>query len=207
MYSSLVQQYQSRVISPHEIIDYSTAVMQAYPAQAIQNEPFIGFKVLCRDTNAQMLHPAERLRQLDVNLGFMKGKGTILRETALDMPDGFCVITLPVPRSQVNQQINNLLSVLTILEQTFGIMRLNVVEINVSGRCHVAETERCLSGLMIPPRYMSSLMAPDNTPYRFGHVIRINDNFMCLRTRWDIKQNSVQEDLVVLSQLLSSIYH
>ena len=207
MYSSLVQQYQSRVISPHEIIDYSTAVMQAYPAQAIQNEPFIGFKVLCRDTNAQMLHPAERLRQLDVNLGFMKGKGTILRETALDMPDGFWVITLPVPRSQVNQQINNLLSVLTILEQTFGIMRLNVVEINVSGRCHVAETERCLSGLMIPPRYMSSLMDPDNTPYRFGHVIRINDNFMCLRTRWDIKQNSVQEDLVVLSQLLSSIYH
>lgn len=207
MYSTIVQQVQSRVLSPHEIVDYSTAIMQAYPPTAIQNEPFIGFKVLCRDTNASMVHPAERLKQIDMNLGLIvKGKGCIIRETTPEMPDGFWVITMPVPRSQVNQQINNLMSVLQILEQSFGIIRLNIIEINVSGRCYINETEACLTGLMIPPRYATSLIQPENTPYRFGHVVRINDSYMCLRTRWDIKQN-VYEDLVVLSQLMSSIYH
>lgn len=207
---SLTQQYQSRVIGPSEIIDYSTAVMQAYPAQAIQIEPFVGFKVLCKDNNAFVMNPADRIRQIDANLGFLRGTGCIIRETNNSMPDGFWVITMPVPRSQVNQQINNLMNVLSIFEQHFGIVRHGLFEVSVSGRCHVTETERCLGGLMIPPRYLDSHVAPNNTPYRFGHVVRINDNFMCLRTRWALKFSSPAaqyEDLVVLSQLISSIYH
>jgi|LSQX01.3.fsa_nt_gb hypothetical protein len=200
--------YQARVLGPTEVVDYATLVMQAYPTQAVQTEPFIGFRVLCRDANAFMTNPGERIRQIDANLGFLRGKGCIIRETKSSiMPDGFWIITFPVPRSQVNQQINQLLEVLATFEQFFGIVRHGVIEINVSGRCHFSETERCLSSLVIPPRYMSSLVIPDNTPYKLGNVIRINDNFILLRTRWNMgPQANAYEELVVLSQLMASMY-
>lgn len=207
---SIVQQLQSRVIGPTEVVHYSSIIRQVYPDAALQIEPFIGFKVLCRDNNASLIDPRNRLAQIDANLGFLRGTGCIIRETSLQMTDGFWVITLPVPRSQVNVQINNLLKVLSILERAFGIVSQNMFEINVSGRCFETETERCLSGLMIPPRYLGSLLVPDNTPYKHGTVIRINDTYMCLRTRWKLSNSSVQnsyEDLVVLSQIISSIYH
>lgn len=208
---SLVQQYQSRVIGPSEIVDYSSVIMQAYPTQAIQLEPFIGFKVLCRDTNASLMNPSERIRQIDANLGFLRHTGCIIRETNNIMPDGYWVITMPVPRSQVFTQLNKLMEVLSIFEQNFGIVRHGLFEINVSGRCSIGDTERCLGGLIIPPRYRGMLEEPDNTPYRLGHVIRINDNYMCLRTRWQLNVQSSPtshyEDLIVLSQLISSMYH
>lgn len=206
---TLVDQYQSRIIGPTETVDYSSVIMQAYPPQAIQLEPFVGFKVLCRDTNAHIIHPAERIRQIEANLGFMRFKGCLIRETSMQMPDGFWIITMPVPRSHVNQQLNNLIEVLNILEHHFGIVRQGLVEINVSGRCHITETERCLGGLTIPTRYMGMLVQPENTPYRLGHIIRINDNFMCLRTRWSLNPQTGNnfEELIVLSQIISSMYH
>jgi len=205
-----VQQLQSKVIGPSDVINYSSVIRQSYPTGAIQVEPFIGFKVLCHDRNATITNPRERLAQIDSNLGFLRGTGCIIRETNIQMPDGLWVITLPVPRSQANTQINNLLNVLMVLERSFGIVSQNMYEINVSGRCFESGTERCLGGLMIPPRYLGSILVPDNTPYKYGSVVRINDEYMCLRTKWNLQNTSAQnryEDLVVLSQLISSIYH
>lgn len=206
----LVQQYQSRVLGPTETVDYSNIVMQAYPAYAIQSEPFIGFKVLCTDTNAYNNgNPSDRLRFIDANLGFLRGKGCIIRETSPLKPDGFWVITMPVPRSQVSTAINNLMDVLAILSQYLGIVSDGLFEINVSGKCHVAETERRLGGLTISPDYLANHVPPDNSPYRLGHIIRINDNFMVLRTRWDLSKAtmSITNVLTTVPQLIASMYH
>jgi hypothetical protein len=207
----LVQQYQQRVLTPEEPVDYSNIVMQSYPPQALQQEPFIGFKVLCTDTQAFTYNPGDRIRYIDANLGFLRGKGVIIRETNKNKPDGFWVISLPVPRSQVNTALNNLFDVLASLEQYFGIVRDGLFEINVSGRCHVTEVERCFSSLSIPQRYMSNLIPSNNILCSMGHIQRINDNFMCLRTRWDLSRSNTPqahfEDLTVLSQLIASMYH
>jgi hypothetical protein len=158
--------------------------------------------------------PGDRLRQIDANLGFIRGTGIIIREARQSMmndgsmmKDGIWIISMPVPRSQIHQQINNLIKVLTIFEQTFGIIRQGLIEINVSGRCTVADTEKCLGGLIIPSRYMNCLVMPDNTPYRYGHIVRINEQFMCFRTRWFLTNaDNLYEDLTVMSQLISSMY-
>jgi len=207
----LVSQYQSRVLSPEEPVDYSSIVMQTYVPYAIQKEPFIGFKVLCTDTQAYSTNPSDRIRYIDANLGFLRGKGCLIRETKMDKPDGFWVITLPVPRSQVTIALNNLFDVLATMEQYFGIVRDGIFDINVSGKCHVTEVETCFAGLYIPPRYMTNLVPTNNVLCSIGHIQRINDDFMCLRTKWDLSRSttpeSVFEDLTVISQLISSMYH
>lgn len=207
----LVQQYQSRVLGPTETVDYSTIVMQTYPPDALKQEPFVGFKVLCTDTQAYNGNPGDRIRAIDASLGFLRGKGCIIRETSPAKPDGFWVISLPVPRSQISLALNNLMDVLATFEQYMGIVRDGLFEVNVSGRCNVNETEICLGRITLPPSYASNLVPPDNTPYRLGHVVRINDNFMCLRTRWDLKHintpASNYEALTVISQLIASMYH
>ncbi len=208
----LVHQYQQRVLTPQEPVDYSNIVMQSYPPQALHQEPFIGFKVLCTDTQAFTYHPGTRIRYIDANLGFIRNKGVLVRETNSNKPDGLWVITLPVPRSQVNTALNNLFDVLSTFEQYFGIIKDGLFEINVSGKCHVNEVERCFSSLSIPQRYLSNLVPSGNILCSMGQIQRINDNFMCLRTRWDLSKgnNTSQsnfEDLTVLSQLLASMYH
>lgn len=207
----LAQQYQTRVISPEEPVDYSSIVMQAYHPSIIQREPFVGFKVLCTDTFAYSTTPAERIRYIDSNLGFLKGKGVIIRETKMDKPDGFWVITLPVPKSQTSIALNNLFSVLSILEQYFGIVKDGLFDINVSGKCHISEVENCFAGLYIPQRYMTNLIPTNNVLCSIGHIQRINENYMCLRTKWDLSNvltpNEVYEDLTVISQLIASMYH
>jgi len=212
MSSVLLTQYQSRILGPTEPVDYSSLVMQSYPPQAIQQEPFIGFKVLVTDMMAYSAgNPGDRMRYLEANLGFLRGKGVIIRETSLTKPDGYWILTLPVPRSQLTTALNNLLDVLATIEQYFSIIRDGLFEVNVSGRCHYAETERVLSSLTIPQRYMQLLVSPDNTPYKMGHVQRINDTFMVLRTRWNLRNSitpaSIFEDLTVIAQLTASIYH
>jgi len=200
----MINQYQSRVLGPTEVVDYASIVKQAYPPQAVQSEPFIGFKILCRDLNANGVNPADRLRQIDANLGFLRGKGCIIRETSMQMPDGFWVISFPVPRSQAQQQLMNLGAVLDVFERFFGIVRQDLVEVNVSGKCTLADTENCLRGVVIPTRYMPFLVTPNNSPYRLGSVVRINQMFMMFRTRWTLKN---PEDMIVLAQLLSSMFH
>ena len=207
----MVRQYQQRILGPTEPVDYSNIVMSAYPPQAIQLEPFIGFKALMTDTQAFVTNPAERLRYLDANLGFLQGKGCLMRETNNNKPDGFWVMTLPVPRSQVSKALTKFFDVLQTLEQYFGIVKDGCYEINVSGKCHVTEVERCFSGLVIPQRYNSCLIPSNNFMCSIGNIQRINDNYMCLRTRWNLNQsNSVPsqtfDDLIVISQMIASMY-
>lgn len=211
MYNMLVQQYQSRILGPTEPVMYSEIIKQVYPPAAVHQEPFIGFKALCTDTNAYGVNPAERIRQIEMNINFIRGKGCIIRETSSIKPDGFWVVTLPVPRSQVSEALNNMMSVLMTLEQYFGIKRDGLFEVNVSGKCSIHETERCLSGLTLTQQLMQYLVSPDNTPYRLGHIIRINEQFMVLRTRWNFTNSNVPstiyDNLTVISQLIASMYH
>lgn len=198
-------QYQTHVAGPTEIIDYSSIVVGRYPSAAVQMEPFIGIKVLVRDTNASYMSPHDRMMQIEQNLGFLRNTGCIIRETSAKMPDGFWVISMPVPRSQIVQQIQNINNVLGTLEQYFGIVKhQGIVEINVSGRCLPQDTERCLRNLIIPDIFNNLLVSPENTPYKIGHVLRINDTFMLLRTRWHLNR---VDDAAVLSQCISSVFH
>ena len=72
-----------------------------------------------------------------------------------------------------------------------GINQIGYVEINVSGRCPINSLEACLNNLMIPDNYMAMLDQSDNSPYRIGKVERINNNFICLRTRWKMNPTDV----------------
>lgn len=200
-----VQQYQNRVLGPTEVVAYNTIVAQSYPPQAIQSEPFIGFKLLCRDRNAAVTNPAARMQQIDQNLGFLRGTGCLIRETSLSMQDGFWLVTLPVPRSQVRQQLEKLMNVRDIFIQYFGIVPEGLVEINVSGRCPIQQTEQALASLYIPSRYASCHVAPEQSAYKLGQIIRINDTFMLFRSRWFLQKN-LPDDVVELSQLISAMF-
>jgi hypothetical protein len=210
--NTIVQSYQSRVLGPEESVDYASIIKQSYPPQAIQSEPFVGFKVLCTDTMAYSTNPAERMRYVDMNINVIRGRGCLVRETSSHKPDGFWVISLPVPRSQVVQQLNNLFDVLATFEQHLGIVKDGLFEINVSGRCNVMEVETCFQRLMIPQRHMSKLVPSNNMLCTIGKIQRINNDFICLRTRWDLtgtrnNQQLTFEDLTEISQLISLMYH
>lgn len=208
-----IETYQSCVLGPHQVVDYSGIVMQAYPPEAVQREPFVGFKVLVKDRVAQTQNPRLRLENLDrIMCQILPRTGCIVREAGTeDCPDktGLWVITAPVPRSQTTTQIMFLMNVLQTLEQC-GVILAGTYEVNVSGRCTPMETEGMLSSLYIPAEYANAIVNPLNTPYRCGHITRINNNFMCYRTRWNFGMKSapeVQKDLIILSQLISAMYH
>ena len=206
---------QQRVLSPNAQVDYSTIIMQSYPPAAIQKEPFIGFKIKCRDTQANNYYGGEaRMRQIDTFLqqtNMLVNTGVILRATHFEMPDGLWVITMPVPRSQVVKALNNLFSVLAVLERQLGIVMTGEdYEVNVSGRCTPMEVENVIGSLYIPPQYLKILRAPTNTAFRYGHLMRINELYACFRTRWCpglIAPASVNEVLMVISQLIATIFH
>lgn len=208
-----IEAYQSCVLGPHQIIDYSGMVMQAYPPEAVQREPFVGFKIMVKDRAATTQHPRFRLEAIDRLLAqILPGTGCMVREAGPeDCPDktGLWVLTAPVPRSQTTKQLMFLMNVLQHLEQ-FGIVLAGTYEVNVSGRCNAAETENMLGSLYIPQEYTQYIVNPINTPYRLGHITRINDFYMCYRTRWSFGLkpiNEVQKDLIILSQLISAMYH
>lgn len=213
----LVQQYQNRVLSPSEIVRYDQCVMSSYPPYAFQTEPFIGFRVLMRDMNSNMIDPGDRLRVIDSKLGFLRGSGCLIRETKKSiMPDGFWIMTMPVPRSQVGIQINYLLSVLNTFEQMFGFAMASLFEVSVSGRATPMEFTTNLSGVMLPQRYMSMLVT-QKSPFvmcPFGHFIQINDEYTIIRTRWDMSHGepiynpyeSLRDYLDTISLKLSTIF-
>lgn len=213
----MVLQCQNKVLRAKEIVDYSSIVRSSYPPFAIQTEPFIGIKMLCKDTQAFRTYPAQRIAQLDgflstPNMAFgdvpLAGTGCCLRETKYSsMQDGFWVITLPVPRSCLHQQMTNFINTLTMFKQIHGIVPLGYVEINVSGRCGPTDIERCLGSLHMPDQYMKYAEVPDSA-WRIGTVTRINDNFICLRTRWKLNPQSttLYDDISVIAQIICSIY-
>ena len=209
---SLIQ-LQSHVLAPNELVDYSTIVMSAYNPQVIRQEPFIGFKLLCHDDNAMMApDPRARLAQIDQQMRMFINSGCILRE-ALDIPNGLYLITMPVPRNQIGDQLNRLNRVITMLSQYLGINQSGLVEINVSGYCPYVQMEERMKRLMLPEVYLSMLCVPPYTPYKYGSVYRINEDFICFRTKWNLNNatngiatNGIFEYLLLLSQLLCSMY-
>lgn len=208
-----VEMYQNGVLGPHQIVEYSSIIMQAYPLQAVQTEPFVGFKVLVKDRIAATQHPRFRMDYLDrVLINILRDSGCIVRETTVEeMPDntGLWVITMPVPRSQIVLQIRKLMAVLQKLEQ-LSIFLAGKFEVNVSGRCTPMDTESRLGTIYIPPAYVNMIDNPMNSPYKFGHIKRINEYYMCLRTRWISGGRPVAElenDMIVLSNSISTIYH
>ena len=220
-----ILQLQSRVLGPDTNVDYSTIIMQSYPAFAIQTQPFVGFKIKCRDTQAGRMYGQQeaRVRQIDQFLNPppnaygqqlpmpLAGSGCILRATHFQMPDGIWVITMPSPVRYLKDELDRLFKVLQLLEQRLGIVLTGEdYEINVSGICPVNNVETTLSKLNIGPSYMKMLETPSNTPFRYVHLLRINDTYACFRTRWKpgmLYPTNLYELLMTLSTLISAIFH
>ena len=195
----LVNNYQNHVLSANEIVDYANIIRSAYNVVAIQQEPFIGLRVLCKDTRAFSLgNPGDRLRMLDQACQMLRGSGCILRESkASVMSDGIWVVTMPVPRSQLSIQLDNLMRVLQTLEThpNLGIIPIGVFEICVSGKCGTLETEGRLSRLSIPQKYQHMMISPMNSPYKFGVCTRINEYYMMYRTMWNMASDPSAQNM------------
>lgn len=208
---------QTRVIRADDIVNYSGIVKAGHRPETIQAEPFIGIKILCKDSQANTMAPAQRIAQLDQFLGTpntmtgmtpLSGTGCCLRETKYSiMPDGFWLITLPVPRSVMGVQIQNLIRTIQMLKQ-IGINQIGYVEINVSGRCPLNCLEMCLNGLMIPDNFMVFADQNDNSPYKLGKVERINNNFICFRSRWKLNPSdpNLYQNISAIALLISAMY-
>lgn len=208
---------QTRVIRADDIVNYSGIVKAGHRPETIQAEPFIGIKILCKDSQANAMAPAQRIAQLDQFLGTpntmtgmtpLSGTGCCLRETKYSiMPDGFWLITLPVPRSVMGVQIQNLIRTIQMLKQ-IGINQMGYVEINVSGRCPLNCLEMCLNGLMIPDNFMVFADQNDNSPYKLGKVERINNNFICFRSRWKLNPSdpNLYQNISAIALLISAMY-
>lgn len=208
---------QTRVIRADDIVNYSGIVKASHRPEIIQSEPFIGIKILCKDGRANTMVPAQRIAQLDQFLGTpnpvngmtpFAGTGCCLRETKYTiMPDGFWLITLPVPRSVLGVQIQNLIRTIQMLKQ-IGINQMGYTEINVSGKCPPGYLEFCLNGLMIPDNFMTFADQNDGSPYKLGKVERINNNFICFRSRWRFNPNdpNLYQNISAISLLISAMY-
>lgn len=212
----MIINYQSRILSPDEVIDYSAEMINAFPPDQLYQEPMVGFKVLCKDLNAYSMKQSDRFMMLEQNLAFLRNSGCVIRESHLnEAPDGFWVITFPVPQFQLMRQLNSLMQVLAFLSNQFGIVSTDVCEINVSGRCGFAETEIRLANICIPNQFGYALVEPQNTPYKMGHVLRINEDFILLRTMWDFSKNKTNvghvanryNELTIIPQLLMNAFH
>ena len=178
----------------------------------------IGLRVLCKDLNAHISTQADRFQYLEQSLnaaGILRNTGCVIRETQLnEAMDGFWVITFPVPISQLARQLMNLTNVLQFLATQFGIVATDVYEINVSGRCATGETESRLAMISLG-QFNNALIEPSNTPYKLGHVVRINDHFAMLRTMWDFSKGMQTQgkmvarfnELTIIPQLLAAAFH
>ena len=210
----MIENYQSRILKPNEIVDYSNEIIRNNKPETLQFEPFIGFKIMCKDLNAYTTTQANRFQFLEQNLGFLRNSGCIIREThPAEAPDGFWVVTFPVPQSQLSRQLINITNVIDLMANQFGIVPQDMIEINVSGRCPEAETGFRLGTINIPQNYRRYMIEPTNTPYKMGHIVRINDDFAMLRTMWDWRVNGASTngnhmaDLIVIPQLLTAMFH
>ena len=212
---SIITDLQRRVLGPSEPVDYSSIVIGHYPPTAIQTQPFVGFKVLCKDENANFAPPSVRMQQIDSTLpSLLYNSGCIIRETSAGMRDGLWALTLPVPRGYVVTQITKLVDTLAKMDAALAVHPTGVVEINVSGKCPPMYLENCLQRLVIPQPYASMVQVPENTPYRYGHVTRINEEYMCFRVRYQLTNSMgtftpqvLFEHLSLLSQLMCSMYN
>ena len=208
---------QTHVIRTCDIVNYSGLVKSLYPIETIQSEPIIGIKILCKDTQANTMIPAQRIAQLDQFLGTpnqmngfypLSGTGCCIRETKYSiMPDGFWLISLPVPRSILGSQIERIISTIKMLK-SIGINQEGYVEINVSGRCSMNGVESCLKSLMIPEQYLQYADQNNDSPYKLGNIERINEDFICFRSRWRLPaaDPNLFQNIIAISLLISAMY-
>lgn len=217
----MIENYQRRVLSPGEVVDYAAEVMYKYQPVNLQCEPLVGLRVLLKDTNGRVTDPATRLSQIDAYMsvtsncgGVLRGTGCILREAMPnELQDGIWLITFPCTTSVLATQLTNMMNVLNYMAQNLGIVSTEIVDINVSGRCPMTEEGGRLSSVQITPKYATVLSSPTNSPYKLGHIVRINDMFAMLRTRWDWSKYRVPgkidyhaDDIMVLSQLMTGMF-
>ena len=211
----------SKIYTPSEIIDYSSMIITNYEktesGPSVMTYPFVGFKILMTDDAMSYGDAAPRMKYLDQHVGkILIDTGCFLRETNNDiMPNGFWLISLPVPlyhlHSSRANQIERIVEALEKLGRIFNINFSGRVEINVSGRCTVADTEFALNNVMIPPEDMALLIRPQRSAYNLGKVIRINDLYMLVRTTWDLTHfmgnyHALGEKLLSLSYNISTLY-
>ena len=103
--------------------------------------------------------------------------------------------------------LQNLIRTVQLLKQ-IGISQIGYVEINVSGKCPLNCLEMCLNNLMIPDNFMAFADQNDNSPYKLGKVERINNNFICFRSRWRMNPNdaNLYQNISALALLISAMY-
>lgn len=197
-----------RIKGPTEFVPYSDLIKSAYPIYAIQTEPFIGYKVLLKDMDAFKRSPSERMAYIESKLCLLNGMGCFLRETNNSlMPDGFWLISMPVPRSQIQEQIQRITNALTILEEQLHMVRSGQMEINVSGKCSNNEIGTRLARVsLIDDYYAQARVVQPNSPYSLGRVVPINDGYILLRSSWAFDRTRMYSDMILMSQIISSIY-
>ena len=120
-------------------------------------------------------------------------------------PTAYYLISLPVPRSMLQQQLQNISYVIQMLGQYFGICRQALTEISVSGRTNIYETQRVLSSIIIPQQYMQKIVP--SSGMMMGDLQYLSKDFACLRTKWNIPEATVLDDMGLIAQIISSVYH
>lgn len=204
-----LEQLQSKILGPVDIVPYSDIVKQAYPWYAFAQEPFVGVKVLTRDFKANTApSPYARMQYLDTYVpSILNGQGCLMRETNYGvLPDGLWAITMPVPMSQLMQQLNNLGNVLSALERHHGIVYQDVIDINISGRCPLIDTERSMTQIIIPKDYKDRHVESDNSPYKIGGTIRINDEYLLIRSRWTLPRLDLFANTQTISSCIRGVF-
>lgn len=190
-----VNNYMHHILHPDEVFPYSELIMMNYERPnpgILAMSPFVGFKIRLTDFDASKCPPGYRIAHLERNMGgILTGNGCLLRETNPQVSvDGFYLLTLPVPVQQLDDyncnQLGRICDVLSLLDTNFNIAPNPYFEINVSGRSNILETPERL-GMLRLGNY-KDMAIPQDGPYNAGRVIRINNDYMLLRTQWDMSR-------------------
>jgi hypothetical protein len=201
MNENLFQQYQNRVLGYSEIVYYDQILMNGNYREAIKREPMVGIKILLKDTRAyDAPSPGDRIRFINSGLmTVLNQTGCCLRESkSTIMPDGFWLISFPVPRSQIGIQITQMMNTIIKLNTYLGFVCMGLVELYISGRATQYELMDRISRVELPEKYRRQLVKPDNgshfISYNFGCTIPINQFYTLVKTRWVIDPVSLQSD-------------
>ena len=217
----------SKIVPSSGIIDYSSLIISRYENQnpSIMRKPFAGFKFLMFDEDGVKGDKASRYSFINTHIGKIMGNtGCILRECNHEiMPNGFWLVSLPVPVSQLRgtemSQMNRIKYIIRALENSFNIRFMGRTEINISGRCTVAEIPDVLANILISQEDEENrLKPPASSPYNIGRVIPINSYYHMIRTSWDLSRyaecyehptmvNELGDKVVQLSYNISSAFH
>lgn len=187
-----ITRFQNRVLGPAEDVPYATLTQKAYPPVAFR-EPFMSVKVLMQDEgymNARC--GADRMKQIDAALPrILANSGCIMRE-AVDNTNpnggyGLYLISLPVPRSQFQNQLRTVISVMNTLAQVLGIVYTGIIETNISGRM-TAYDEQQAKKLFVIPTHLKNKIALRNEGWgtSIGKIDPINQEYRLFRIIWKI---------------------